>query len=88
MEPLFQLGQCVVTASAQAVLLPSVVRQLLERHARGDWGELEKDDLEQNQRALREGLRLFSRYTVGARIVYVISESDRSSTTVLFAEDY
>lgn len=89
MEALFPLGQCVVASTAQAVLLPSLVRELLQRHAQGDWGELDHEDREQNQRALRKGLRLFSRYTDGqGRAVYVITEADRSSTTVLLAEDY
>lgn len=89
MEPLFPLGSVVITSNANSILPPSVARHFLERHAKGDWGDLDQDDREQNQRALREGLRLFSRYTDGkGKVVYVITESDRSSTTVLLAEDY
>lgn len=89
MEPLFQLGCVVITSNASAVLPPSVARHFLERHAKGDWGDIDPEDRELNQRALREGLRLFSRYTDGqGRAVYVITEADRSATTCLLADDY
>lgn len=89
MEPLFRLGSVVVTCNAEAVLPPSMVLQILERHAKGDWGELDAEDLALNEKALREGLRLFSRYTDGnGRVVYVITEADRACTTILLAGDY
>lgn len=89
METLFSLGRCVITANAKDILHPDDVRHALNRHAQGDWGELSPDDLAENQRALREGLRLFSRYTdQSGHVHYVITECDRSVTTLLMAEDY
>lgn len=89
MEALFPLGQCVITANAQNTLHPDDAQRALHRHAQGDWGELCPDDLAENQRALRDGLRLFSRYTDrSGRVHYVITECDRSVTTLLMAEDY
>jgi hypothetical protein len=89
METLFPLGQCVITANAADTLHPQDVPVALARHARGDWGELCAEDRSENERALVDGLRLFSRYQDrrGA-LFYVITEHDRSVTTVLLPEDY
>jgi hypothetical protein len=86
---LFPLGQTVITRSAIDVLDPEDVRLCLARHARGDWGDLGKADLRSNQIALHEDLRLFSAYNDrnGARL-WIITEADRSATTVLLPEDY
>ena len=89
METLFPLGQCVVTANAKDALHPEDVKLALDRHARGDWGDLCRHDWDENQVALAQGLRLFSRYKdrCGTSF-YVITEHDRSVTTVLLPEDY
>jgi hypothetical protein len=85
----FPLGQCVITANAQAVLPFECVLESLARHARGDWGELDSEDVAANEHALHEGERLVSVYVSpsGMRF-YVITERDRSATTVLLPEDY
>lgn len=89
METLFPLGQCVITANAKNTLHPEDAQRGLERHAQGDFGELDPDDLAENQRALREGLRLLSRYTDrNGRVFWCITEHDRSVTTILLPEDY
>jgi len=89
METLFPLGQCVITANANITLHPEDAQRALQRHAQGDWGELCSEDLAENQRALREGSRLFSRYTDrSGRAFYIITEYDRSVTTTLLPEDY
>lgn len=89
MEALFPMGKRVITARAQNVLHPEVVDACFHRHSRGDWGDLDSEDVAENQRALRDGLRLFSRYTDrDGRVLYVITESDRSVTTLLLPEDY
>jgi hypothetical protein len=65
------------------------VKLSLDRLARGDWGELCSRDRDDNQVALAQGLRLFSRYKDrGGTYFYVITEHDRSVTTVLLPEDY
>jgi hypothetical protein len=92
-KKLFVLGQVMATrnvlkALAQAGVDPA---QLLARHQTGDWGELPRGDIHENHLSLRHGWRLFSSYPIedgGARKVWVITEADRSVTTILLPEDY
>lgn len=87
--PQFALGQLVATRGALAALGHEEMLKALTRHAAGDWGELDAEDWEANERALREGARLFSVYRSAAgQRFYVITEWDRSCTTVLLPEDY
>jgi hypothetical protein len=89
METLIPLGQCVITANAKDTLHPEDVKLALDRHTRGDWGELCQHDWKENEVALAQGLRLFSRYKDrGNSYFYIITEHDRSVTTVLLTEDY
>ena len=89
METLFPMGQCVITANAKDALHPEDVKQALDRHARGDWGELCADDWQENEVALSQHLRLFSRYKDrDGTSFYIITEHDRSVTTVLLSSDY
>jgi hypothetical protein len=61
----------------------------LGRHVRGDWGDVDDDDWEANERALKEGTRLLSVYrSAGGVNFYVITEWDRSLTTILLQDDY
>ena len=60
----------------------------LARHATGDWGNLCAYDRRQNEIALRDGHRVFSSYNVTAGRVWVITEADRSVTTILLPEEY
>jgi hypothetical protein len=89
MKTRFCLGAIDVTANAQEALLPTEIRNALMRHASGDWGELPSSDIGQNERALLKGGRLCSRF-ISARGApfYVITEADRSVTTVLLPQDY
>ena len=86
----FNLGQVVATPNALDFLLHHGMTpaQLIERHARGDWGDLDTEDKCANDNALEHGGRLFSSYRVGTAKVWIISEADRSATTVLLPEDY
>jgi hypothetical protein len=86
---LFEMGQTVITRNAQIAIHPADVQLALCRHHSGDWGKLEPDDWQENQRALAEGSRIFSVYhdRNGLRF-YVITEADRSLTTVLLPSDY
>lgn len=89
METLFPLGQCVITAHAHDVLHPDDVSEAMSRHARGDWGSLCQTDWKENEVSLIHGLRLFSRYQDrSGTAFYIITEADRSATTVLLPEDY
>jgi len=86
---LFELGETVITANAHAVLTSADVQAALDRHQRGDWGELEPADRVANERALINGSRILSAYISGHGVKFwLITEADRSSTTVLLPEDY
>ena len=85
----FDLGQVVITANAERTLDPVSYQQGLQRHARGDWGELGEEDRQANERALEEGTRLLSGYEDSqGKKYWIITEADRSATTVLLPEDY
>jgi hypothetical protein len=89
-KALFDVGRTVATPGALELLQSARVdpSELLRRHSCGDWGELLEVDLKANEHALKEGYRLMSVYPVGLVKVWVITEADRSSTTILRPEDY
>ncbi len=84
------LGRVVATPGALELLGKSGEHPFdyLARHATGDWGELCAFDRRQNEIALREGYRVLSCYPVGSECVWVITEADRSVTTILLPEEY
>ena len=87
--PKFPLGRIVATACAIEMIPPEEIRHALYRHVSGDWGNLDDYDREQNAMALKGSGRLFSVYhTEAGKKFYVITEHDRSVTTVLLPEDY
>lgn len=90
-RPLFSLGQVVATPGALMALKEAGQNpaEFLLRHVTGDWGDLDEHDRNENELALQKGLRLFSAYqtTKGVRI-WVITERDRSATTILLPDEY
>ncbi len=60
----------------------------LARHASGDWGEVPPEDARENERSLRHGWRVLSSYPVGQDRLWVITEADRSVTTILLPDEY
>jgi hypothetical protein len=84
------LGRVVATPGALKLLGKSGGHPFdyLARHATGDWGELCAFDRRQNEIALRDGYRVFSSYDVLEDRVWVITEADRSVTTILLPEEY
>ena len=84
------LGRVVATTGALKVLAESGEDplSLLSRHASGDWGEIDKHDRRENERSLKNGWRVLSSYPVGERKVWIITEADRSVTTILLPEEY
>ena len=85
----FGLGRTVITRNALDRLHPEDVRLSLKRHANCDWGECCPDDATENELSLKEGFRLLSVYSDRNKIKFwIITEADRSSTTVLLPEDY
>jgi hypothetical protein len=83
-----ELGQVVITRGALATLNEADVHGALRRHQSGDWGTLCNEDREANDVAIREQLRLVSIYYSDNTKFYVITEWDRSATTVLLPEEY
>lgn len=88
---LFELGRVVITTAAldfcernQGV---DIVR-LLERHQKGDWGDMDRDDKKANDRAVQRGTRIISGYVFEGEKIWIITEADRSSTCILLPEDY
>jgi hypothetical protein len=88
---LFALGRCLVTPGVQALNID--VGPFLALHAEGKWGELDPFDVRQNNLAVKQGGRILSAYDAPlpngetARI-WIISEADRATTTVLLSEEY
>lgn len=88
-KPKFPLGHVVATPNALGNLTQEDIQLALHRHVCGDWGIVPKDDHDANNRSLEEGTRLLSAYTAknGTKF-WIITEADRSATTVLLPEDY
>ena len=87
--PKFDLGQIVITRGAQAVLSHPEVLTALGRHVTGDWGQVGSEDWQENELSLREGFRLLSAYTDQNNVKFwIITEADRSSTTILLPSEY
>ncbi len=92
MTPLFALGRVVATPGALSALEEAGVEALglLRRHAAGDWGEVPACDAKENDRSLKQGLRVLSSYPVDKSDgkVWIITEADRSSTCLLLPSEY
>jgi hypothetical protein len=85
----FDLGDIVATANAIARFPGEFLERCLNRHGQGDWGELDKEDEEANERALTRGGRVVSSYPIpDLGKLWIITEADRSVTTLLLPEDY
>jgi hypothetical protein len=85
------LGRIVATPGALTVLQAAGQHphEFLARHSQGDWGDLSEEDRQENELSLREGFRLLSAYhTRLGEKVWVISEADRSATTILLPSEY
>jgi len=90
-QPKFDLGQLVATPGALAALEKTGqnAMEFLSRHVRGDWGELPDEDKTENRLSLEKGFRLLSSYRTAANDkLWVITEADRSVTTILLPEEY
>ena len=90
-EPLFKLGQIVGTPGALEELQEAEQNplELIFRHVTGDWGDLTEEDKQENEFSLQRELRIFSAYElVTGKKIWVITEHDRSVTTILRPEDY
>jgi hypothetical protein len=87
--PKFLFGRTVATPNALNKIPNDEILTALGRHVCGDWGTLDAEDWKSNDRALIEGTRLLSAYDSKQGICFwIITEWDRSVTTVLLPEDY
>lgn len=88
----FSLGRLIMTAGflelfSDSFLADKEAMILLTRHLQGDWGNLDREDCATNNRAVQEGNRILSSYTVHGQTIYVVTEADRSVTTILLESE-
>ena len=87
----FPLGRVVATPGALTAMERSgdAPADFVRRHERGDWGKVGADDWARNDAALKDGLRVVSSYTLkDGETIWVITEADRSATTLLLPDEY
>ena len=87
----FALGETFITPGAEEALeiAGQTAIQFLRRHMSNDWGEISEEDARENELSLREGYRLLSAYrTVKGQKIWIITEADRSTTTILLPSEY
>ena len=90
-RPLFDLGQVVGTPGAIRALAEAEQDpvELLARHVTGDWGDLPDEAKAENELSVEKGYRVFSAYKLDTGVkVWVITEWDRSATTILLPVEY
>ena len=90
-EARFALGRTLITPGAEEALqiAGQTAIEFLRRHTSGDWGELSDEDVKENEFSLKEGLRLLSAYQTGkGQKIWIITEGDRSATTILLPSEY
>ncbi len=87
----FSLGRTVATPGALDALTDAGEgpAYYLDRHINGDWGDVPPEDVRENELSLKEGFRILSAYTLSTGVkIWLITEADRSSTTILLPEEY
>ena len=85
----FMPGFVCATPAVLEVLSRERMLRLLDRHLHGDWGDTCAADQQANERAIREGSRILSWYQLSGKIrVLIITEADRSITTIMLADEY
>ena len=98
-NPVFQTGQIVATRgvfdlASEDSDFAQFVQKSLNRHVKGDWGDVDDEDKLPNDQSLKQGLRLLSAYNDdrfpkhGISTIWIITEADRSATTILFPDEY
>ena len=87
----FALGRVVATPGALRALekAEQLPAEFLDRHVNGDWGEVPNEDKQENEFSVAQGFRILSAYTTNAGDkIWIITEADRSSTTILLPSEY
>ena len=99
MKVSYQLGRLVMTRGvndlvAENEVFARFVTESLSRHVKGDWGDVDDEDKQTNDASLKQGMRLLSAYNDdrfpkhGISTIWIITEWDRSATTILFPDEY
>ena len=87
--PLFQLGDINATCGVRSKVTQEEALIALSRHVVGDWGNVGQQDWKENDRSVECGLRILSSYVGGDSVTYwIITEADRSATTILLPREY
>lgn len=87
----FALGRVVATPGALRALQKAgqAPYEFLDRHSTGDWGEVPEEDRQENEFSVEHGFRILSAYTTRAgERIWVLTEADRSITTILLPQEY
>lgn len=89
-KPLFPIGRLMATPGALKAMeqLGVAPMPLVARHVSGDFGDLCKEDRQENETAIKHGLRILSAYQIQEVKFWIITEADRSATTILLPEEY
>jgi len=98
-NPAFRTGQIVATRGVYDLArqnpdFAQFIQKSLNHHVKGDWGDVDDEDKEANNQALKQGTRLLSAYKDerfpqhGVATIWIITEADRSATTILFPDEY
>ncbi len=90
-KPLFSLGKVFLTPATKAMFSEGIldVNELINRHISGDWSDMCDDDIESNKDAIVHGFRVFSSYKLSeSQNIWIITEADRSCTTLLLPDEY
>jgi len=77
-------SNAITTLVAEDIQFSQFIHESFARHMRGDWGEVDEVDRRANDRALEEDGRLHSAYNNKLWKIWIITEYDRSATTILF----
>ena len=99
LNAVFNTGQIVATRGVYDLACENpefaqFVQKSLNRHVKGDWGDVDDEDKQTNHQALKQGTRLLSAYNDdrfpknGVATIWIITEADRSASTILFPDEY
>ena len=84
--PKFSLGRIVATPGA--IALEINFAPYINRHVRGDWGDVDQEDWKRNDASIEDGSRIVSAYATASGRIWIITEADRAVTTVLLPSEY
>ena len=88
-DPQFELGDISLTEGVVELANNGLLVDLyLDRHWRGDWGDVDQEDFETNEQAVIHGNRILSSFDTALGRIWIITEADRSHTTILTPDEY